>query len=238
MARHPRPGLESDPKAVSRQRQSCGCPIALRAPRRTHSVSVSLRTPAQPSLPGHMRRRTLIQSALGLAAMLPFPRVRTWALGTAFPGTQEDTLRKLAATVLPSSLGRVGTDNVAAEFADWVSGYRVGAEMSPGYGSPRVRYKGASPAPVFQRQLQALAAGALASDDLVRRRRLLAEELLRAGITDLTNAPRGEHVVADLMSFWFASPAAHDLAYQASIGKDRCRTLESSAQVPAPLVKR
>ena len=170
--------------------------------------------------------------------MLPIPRVRAWALGAAFPGTQEDTLRKLAATVLPSSLGRAGTDEVAAQFADWVSGYRVGAEMSPGYGSPRVRYKGTSPAALFQRQLQTLATSALASDDLVLRRQRLAAELQRAGISDLTNAPRGEHVVADLMSFWFASPTAHDMAYQASIGKDRCRTLESSAQVPAPLVQR
>ena len=185
-----------------------------------------------------MRRRTLIQSALGLAAILPIPRVRAWALGTAFPGVQEDTLRELAATVLPSSLGRAGTDDVAAEFGDWVAGYRVGAEMSPGYGSPRVRYKGASPAALFQRQLQALAAGALASDDLAVRRKQLAVELEREGINDLTTVPRGEHVVADLMSFWFASPAAHDLAYQAAIGKDRCRTLESSAQVPRPLVKK
>jgi len=185
-----------------------------------------------------MRRRTLIQSVLGLAAILPIPRVREWALGTAFPGVQEDTLRELAATVLPSSLGRAGTDDVAAEFGDWVAGYRVGAEMSPGYGSPRVRYKGASPAALFQRQLQALAAGALASDDLAVRRKQLAVELEREGINDLTTVPRGEHVVADLMSFWFASPAAHDLAYQAAIGKDRCRTLESSARVPRPLAKK
>ena len=185
-----------------------------------------------------MRRRTLIQSALGLAAIVPIPRVRAWALAAAFPGVQEDTLRELAATVLPSSLGRAGTDDVAAEFGDWVAGYRVGAEMSPGYGSPRVRYKGASPAALFHRQLQALAAGALASDDLAVRRQQLAVELERAGINDLTTGPRGEHVVADLMSFWFASPAAHDLAYQAAIGKDRCRTLESSAQVPRPLVKK
>lgn len=184
-----------------------------------------------------MRRRTLIQSALGLAAILPIPRVRAWALGAAFPGAQEDTLRKLAATVLPSSLGRTGTDEVASEFAAWVAGYRAGAAMSPGYGSPRVRYKGAAPAALFQRQLQTLAVGALASDDIAVRRRQLAVELQRAGVTDLTTVPRGEHVVVDLMSFWFASPAAHDMAYQAAIGKDRCRSLASSAQVPPPLVK-
>lgn len=184
-----------------------------------------------------MRRRTLIQSVAGLAAILPIPRVRAWAAGTAFPGAQEDTLRTLAATVLPSSLGTAGTNEVAAEFADWIAGYRAGAEMSPGYGTPRVRYKGNSPAALFQRQLQALATGALASSDLATRRQQLAAELERAGITDLSTVPRGEHVVADLMSFWFASPTAHDMAYQAAIGKDRCRTLESSAQMPTSLVK-
>lgn len=114
-----------------------------------------------------MRRRTLIQSALGLAAILPIPRVRAWALGAAFPGAQEDTLRTLAATVLPSSLGSAGTDAVAAEFADWVAGYRAGAEMSPGYGSPRVRYKGASPAGLSGVSASALVAMRTASSSRV-----------------------------------------------------------------------
>jgi hypothetical protein len=182
-----------------------------------------------------MRRRTLIRSALALVASIPIPRVQAWALGASFPGTQEDTLRELAATVLPSSLGRAGSDGVAARFTAWVTGYRSGAEMSPGYGATRVRYKGPSPAPLYERQLRALASGALATADLGERRKRLAAELQRAGIADLTTVPRGEHVAADLMSFWFASTAAHDLAYEAAIGKDRCRTLASSGELPPPL---
>jgi hypothetical protein len=185
-----------------------------------------------------MRRRTLIRSTLALAALVPIPRLRAWAAGVAFPGTQEDTLRELAATVLPSSLGRAGTDAVAAQFTAWVAGYRAGAEMSHGYGAPRVRHRGPSPAALYERQLQALAAGALATVDVAERRKRLSEELQRAGIEELSASPRGEHVVADLMSFWFAGTAAHDLAYQAAIGKDRCRTLASSGERPAPLVRK
>ena len=182
-----------------------------------------------------MRRRTLIQSALAVMATLPIPGLRAWAQAIGFPGTQEDALRELAATVLPSTLGRAGTDEVAAQFTAWVRGYRAGAEMSPGYGSPRVRYKGPSPAGLYQQQLQQLAAGALDSRDFAFRRRRLSAELAAARIEDLSGAPQGEHVVADLMSFYFSSPSAHDQAYRAAIGKNLCRTLESSAQVPRPL---
>jgi hypothetical protein len=185
-----------------------------------------------------VRRRTLFRSLLAATATIPIPRLRAWAQGAAFPGTQDDTLRELAATVLPESLGREGTDQVARQFTAWIRGYRPGAEMSSGYGTPRLRYKGPSPAPLFEAQLKELAAGALATGDLATRREQLARELQRAGVADLATVPRGDHVVADLMSFWFTSSAAHDLAYEAAIGKDRCRTIASSAQVPAPLVRR
>src|SRR5262249_34825037 len=104
-----------------------------------------------------MRRRTLIQSALGLMAALPFRGVQLWAQTAAFPGAREDTLNELAATVLPASLGRAKTDAIATQFIQWVREYRPGAAMSPGYGNPRVRYKGPSPAPEYQSQLAALA---------------------------------------------------------------------------------
>src|SRR5262245_56371684 len=124
-----------------------------------------------------MRRRSLIQSALALATTLPFPGVRAWAQTVAFPGIREDTLNELPATVLPSSLGRAKTDAIAAQFTQWVREYRAGAAMSPGYGAPRLRYKGPSPAPKYQEQLAQLASGALATADMAVRRRQLAEYL-------------------------------------------------------------
>src|SRR5215467_11308946 len=182
-----------------------------------------------------MRRRTLIQSALGLVAALPFRGVRVWAQTAAFPGTREDTLHELAATVLPSSLGRAKTDAIAAQFIQWVREYRPGAAMSPGYGAPRIRYKGPSPAPDYQTQLTQLAAGAMASKDGAVRRRQLAEYLKKESIGDLSAVPEGKNVVVDLMSFYFYSSPAHDLAYQAAVGKDTCRTIKNSGSMPAPL---
>ena len=182
-----------------------------------------------------MLRRSLIQSALALAATLPFTGLRAWAQTVAFPGIREDTLNELAATVLPSSLGRTKTDAIAAQFTQWVREYRPGAAMSPGYGAPRLRYKGPSPAPQYQAQLAQLASGALATADMAERRRQLAQYLKSAPVSDLTPVPEGNQIVTDLMSFYFYSPAANDLAYQAAIGKDTCRTLRNSGSAPEPL---
>lgn len=182
-----------------------------------------------------MRRRTLIQAALGLVAALPFRGVRVWAQTAAFPGAREDTLNELAATVLPASLGRAKTDAIAAQFVQWVRDYRPGAAMTPGYGTPRLRSKGPSPAADYQAQLAQLAGGALAGKDLAVRKRQLAEYLKKESVADLSTVPEGKNIVVDLMSFYFYSPAANDLAYEAAIGKDTCRTLNNSGSVPAPL---
>jgi hypothetical protein len=182
-----------------------------------------------------MRRRTLLKATLTVAAWLKIPGARAWAQEVTFPGARRDTLSALAAAVLPASLGAAGVEGVVDQFVQWVREYRAGAAMSPGYGAPRVRFKAASPAPRYQAQLEELATGPFARADLACRRRMLAQAFTDAGVTDLTGVPDGRHVAADLMSLYFASPAAHDRAYQAAIGKDTCRTIESSGRMPAPL---
>ena len=182
-----------------------------------------------------LRRRTLLQSALGIAAGLPIPAVRAWAQTVTFPGDQERTLKELAATVLPASLGRAKTDAVADQFARWVREYRAGEAMSPGYGNPRVRYKGPSPAPKYMTQLAQLAADPLAQPDMSSRRNQIGQAIKTAGIRDLSPVPEGNYIAADLMSFYFFSPEANDLVYNAAIGKDMCRTIKNSSSVPAPL---
>jgi hypothetical protein len=137
--------------------------------------------------------------------------------------------------VLPSTLDRAEREAVVDQFVQWVREYRSGAAMSPGYGAPRVRFKPASPAPRYQAQLEALAAGPFARADLAERRRLLTRAFADAGVEDLSGVPTGVHVAADLMGMYFTSPAAHDQAYQAAIGKDTCRTIESSGRIPTPL---
>ncbi|MBZ5603977.1 MAG: hypothetical protein LAO79_16885 [Acidobacteriia bacterium] len=179
-----------------------------------------------------MRRRALIQS---LIACLPLRGVRLWAQTATFPGTHDAALKELAATVLPASLGRAATDAVAVQFIRWVREYRVGAEMQAGYGYPVVRYKPESPAARYMAQLEALAKDPLSSSDQATRRRQLASGLAEAKIGNLPGFPDGKHIVSDLMSFYFMSPEANDIAYNAQIGKDKCRGLKNSAPMPPPL---
>jgi hypothetical protein len=179
-----------------------------------------------------MRRRALIQT---LIASLPLRGVRLWAQTATFPGTREPALKELAVTVLPASLGRAGTDAIVQQFIRWVREYRAGAEMQAGYGYPRLRYKPESPAPRYLAQIDALTAGALAASDMTARRSQIAAVLAEVKIVNLPQAPDGNHIVSDLMSFYFMSSEANDRAYDAEIGKDKCRGLKDSGAVPPPL---
>ncbi len=179
-----------------------------------------------------MQRRTVVQS---LFAWIPLQRKRLWAQAVSFPGTHDATLKELAAAVLPESLGREGTDEVALQFVRWVREYRAGAEMQTGYGNPRVRYKPASPAARYLDQLDQLATGALAETGTAARRLKLAEALRAANVMDLPVVPDGGHIAVDLMAFYFQSSEASDRAYRAAIGKDKCRTLRNADQIPSRL---
>lgn len=181
-----------------------------------------------------MYRRTLIQSLL---AWISLQSSRLFAQAPSFPGKHESTVKDLAATVLPESLGRAATDAVALQFVRWVQEYRSGAEMQTGYGATRVRYKPASPAARYLEQLDQLSSGALTQSGMAARRLRIAEELQAAKITDLPIVPDGSHIVADLMTFYFQSSEANDLLYLAAIGKDKCRTLRNSGAIPAALRK-
>lgn len=178
-----------------------------------------------------MRRRTLIHV---LIAALPIRGLRLWAQTATFPGAHGPTLKELAATVLPESLGRAGTDAIAAQFIRWVREYRAGAEMQAGYGYPVVRFKPESPAARYLSQLGALAAPMQLTDKTARRERIAAA-LSEARVPNVPGVPDGKHVASDLMSLYFMSPDANDRAYNARIGKDRCRGLKNSGAIPTPL---
>jgi hypothetical protein len=166
-----------------------------------------------------MRRRTL----LGWLAILRVPRAQT----ATFPGDDADTLRALAAVVLPAELGPSGLDRATADFIRWVRGYRGGAEMDHGYGVTRIRTKGPSPAPAYLKQLAALRGHVDLST---------VESALRdAKVADLPRAPGTSHIAADLMAFYFRGSDANDLCYRAAIGRDQCRSLAGSEERPAPL---
>ena len=166
-----------------------------------------------------MRRRTL----LGWLAFLRVPRAQT----ATFPGDDRDTLRALAAIVLPAELGPSGLDRVTGDFVRWVRGYRAGAEMDHGYGVTRIRTRGPSPAPAYLKQLAALRGRVDEST---------VEAALRdAKVADLPRTPAASHVAADLMAFYYRGSEANDLCYRAAIGRDQCRSLAGSEDRPAPL---
>ena len=178
-----------------------------------------------------MRRRTLVQT---LIAAVPLRGVQSWAQTATFPGTRETELEQLAVTVLPESLAPAEREAVVRQFIRWVREYKVHAEMQAGYGYPRVRYKPASPAPIYLVQLDLLGP-ALAKPDIAERRAAVAGELTKANVANLPPWPDGKHIASDLMSLYFMSPGANDVAYGAGIGKDLCRGLKDSGAEPVPL---
>jgi hypothetical protein len=175
------------------------------------------------------RRRTAIQSMVA-AASAPFQLVRAWAQTATFPGKRTGALHDLAAIVLPESLGRKATDAIADRFAKWVREYKSGAELEPGYGSPRLRFQPSSPAPVYLAQLESLGRVAPSA-----RRALVEAALAEAKVAELPPVPDGKHVASDLMSFYFFSSAANDLCYRAAVRKYECRGLGGSENPPPGL---
>lgn len=169
-----------------------------------------------------MRRRTALQWLASLGTS-----IRGWSQTESFPGSQSATLRNLAAAVLPASLGRPGTDEIARQFERYVREYRPGADTEHGYGFTRVRPKPPSPAPAYTRQLAAL------PDPLTRA--AVEAALEEAQIKELPRLPEGKSVIADLMSFYFRSADANDVCYGAAIQRETCRGLAGSSRPPAPL---
>lgn len=204
-----------------------------------------------------MRRRTLLQRAAAVLAMVPFDRIRVFAQPRELTPAAVAMLRVVAATVLPASLGAARIDEVADRFVAWTRGYREGVALAHGYGHPRLVKSGASPVPAYIRQLAALEAEALRHSsgqalrqssgqarakggrwealDLETRRAILDASFAQAGVRSLPPRPAGQHVVADLMAFYFRSSEANDLAYNALINREVCRPIAITTRKPAPL---
>ena len=186
-----------------------------------------------------MKRRQALHTLATAAAALPLLRVPLEAQDLA--ADQVFVLRDVAATVLPSALGRKGQDEAVDSFLRWIREYKEGVPLSHGYGEPRLVKSGPSPARGYARQIEALAAaakarggrfGALSLED---RRALLDEAFKTADVRNLPNRPDGKHVVADLMAHYFRSSGANDLCYNARIGRNTYRAIRVTTVRPAPL---
>ena len=186
-----------------------------------------------------MKRRRALQTLATAAAALPLLRLPLDA--QELSGDQIFVLRDVAATVLPSAIGRKAQDEAVDNFLRWIQDYREGVPLTHGYGEPRLEKSGPSPAPGYAKQITALQAaaqargarfGALALED---RRAVLDEAFKAADVRNLSGRPDGKHVVADLMSHYFRSSAANDLCYNARIGRQTYRAVRVTTVRPQPL---
>jgi hypothetical protein len=186
-----------------------------------------------------MKRRRAIQTLATAAAALPLLRVPLEA--QALTSDQIFVLRDVAATVLPSVIGRKGQDEAVDNFLRWIRDYKADVPLSHGYGEPRLVKSGPSPASGYAAQVAALQAAAKARGGRFgalpqeARRALLDEAFTAADVRNLPGRPDGKHVVADLMSHYFRSSAANDLCYNARIGRHTYRAIRVTTVRPAPL---
>jgi len=187
-----------------------------------------------------MKRRTLLQWMAAIPAILPFQRLRVFAQPRDLTPDAVAMLRDIAPTVLPASLGAARVGATVDRFIAWTRGYREGVALNHGYGHPRLQRSGASPVPGYVAQLAALGAEARARGgrwpalDPETRRSLLDAAFTKAGVRALPPRPVGQHVVADLMAFYFRSSEANDDCYRAMINREVCRPIAITTRRPEP----
>ena len=156
----------------------------------------------------------------------------------------DDTLLlALATAILPSELGPDGARRVADGLQKWVAGYRPGAELNHGYGSARIRTTGADPSTRWALQLRSLETDArrvhsagFASLSADQRRALVRTQFVAERATAIPgDTASAGHVALALLAFFYGSPEATDLCYEASITPTACRPLQQVTQRPLPL---
>jgi hypothetical protein len=188
-----------------------------------------------------MKRRTLLQWLAAIPALLPLQRIRVFAQPRELTPDAIAVLHDIAPTVLPAALGAARVRATADKFVAWTRGYREGVALTHGYGHPRLQRSGASPVPGYVSQLAALEAEARAKGgrwpalDQETRRALLDAAFTKAGVRALPARPSGQHVVADLMAFYFRSTEANDECYSALINREVCRPIAITTRRPSPL---
>lgn len=186
------------------------------------------------------RRRFVLQ----LAGLLPLPFLARRLHPLAVADLDPRLLRALGVAVLPSELGSSGTERVVTAFERWLAGYREGVELVHGYGTGELRLTGPSPALRWSTQLRDLAAAAqkqnAAFDQLpvAGRQALVRSALEGQRLGGLPAVDRAQHLAVGLLAFFYDSPEATDLCYQARIGASSCRPLAEAERRPLPLAGR
>ena len=188
-----------------------------------------------------MKRRTLLQWLAAASALWPFRPLRLLAQPRELTPEAIAALHDIAPTVLPTALGDPEVRRITDKFVAWTRGYREGVALAHGYGHPRLQKSGPSPAPLYVSQLAALTAearsrgGRWGALDVETRRAVLDAAFTKAGVRGLPPRPSGQHVVADLMAFYFRSSEANDDCYHALINREVCRPIQITTKKPEPL---
>ncbi len=181
-----------------------------------------------------------------LAAAVPAAALVRRAHAAAVDDIAADprTLHALGEAVLPSELGRAGTQAAVTDFQRWIAGYRENAELLHGYGTSTLGKSGPTPATRWAAQLDALDATArkegarsFAALTLERRREMVRAELTALKADRIPPVGRAPHVALALLGHWYGTPQAIDRCYESQIGKESCRPLAASMRKPLPLAK-
>lgn len=154
-------------------------------------------------------------------------------------------LLALSQAVLPSELGTDGMARAARNFSKWANGYRTGAEILHGYGTDKVITAGESPVGAWGRQLIALNQlareqhkAAFTSLSVSQRQDVVRAALAGEKIGGMPSPLEASHVAVGLLSWFYSSPDATDLCYEAKIGKNQCRPLVNSSREPLAIKSR
>lgn len=177
------------------------------------------------------RRRFL----LSVAGLIPVPFLARRLHSSAVADLDPKVLRTLGAAILPGEMGTVGVERTVSGFERWLAGYREGAELVHGYGTGELRTTGPSPALRWSAQLQLLAKESFTQLTVEDRKRRVLDALSGIRPGSLLQFDRAPHIALGLLGFFYSSPEATDLCYQARIGPNTCRPLDQAPKRPLPL---
>jgi Gluconate 2-dehydrogenase subunit 3 len=177
-----------------------------------------------------------------LAGMIPAAAIvrRAHAASIAYLAAAPETLDALGVAILPAELGAAQIGRVVAGFRRWSDGYRENAELNHAYGNSRLRFTGPTAATRWTKQLDDLDAAARAAHGVSFAALTVAQrqDLVRPALAverGIPSSPDGAtHVALALLGFFYGSPLATDLCYEATIGKNTCRPLSESSRRPLP----
>lgn len=154
-----------------------------------------------------------------------------------------ETLRAVADVTLPvGELRDDGRETVVLGFERWAAGFRPVAELEHPYlDSSDIRYGPPDPRPRWQSQLEALEIEAnqeystpFAKLDRNIQRRIIERQIRGDRLERLPNPAEANHVAVALLAYFYGSPEANDLCYQARIERLACRGIETAPNKPAP----